>query len=55
MPQKIGQHIVALFIPRSGGWTRSATDHYLERRRRRIRRKIFVGIHLHIRRMIHRQ
>ena len=53
MRQQIGQHVVSMLVPRRSRRTRIAAHHNFERRIRRVRRKIFVGINIGIRRMIH--
>ena len=56
MRQQIGQHIVAVLVPRSRGRMRvfALAHHHLELRIRRVRGEILVGINFEIRGMIDR-
>src|SRR5258706_4264783 len=52
MRQQIGQHVVAVLIPRARRRTRIAANHHLEFRIRRVRCEIFIGINIEIGGMI---
>src|SRR5271156_5172774 len=54
MREQIGEHVVAVLIPRAGGGTRIVliAEHNLERRVRRIAREIFVRIYVDLGGMI---
>src|ERR1022692_3183968 len=52
MRQQIRKHVVAMLVPSTGGRTRGAAEHNLERRVRRIAGEIFIGINVKVGGMI---
>src|SRR6266576_1185594 len=52
MRLQVRDKIVPMLVPRSSGWPRVAANHNFERRIRRIRREILVGINVDTQRMI---